>query len=129
MTPQQVVEQHVQANVTGLIAALVEYNDEEAMLLQHGDPESSEEAYPAHEVWAIDEWLAERLVKNGGRIGMWWTGHYWARGATGQAIHMDTIIQAIADQETARLAGTSSTPRSAPLRRRGQGSAPRKAAR
>ena len=100
MTPEELVRLHVQANVTGLIAALVDYSDPEACTLMHGDEESGEEVYSAMEVWYVTPWLADRLQRQNHRVAQWWNGHYWARGGTGQAIWMDPVIGTIAREVT-----------------------------
>ena len=91
--PQQIVEQHVLANVTGLISSLVEYDDDDARELLYG---TSDDAYEALEVWAVTGWLADKLIARDHRVHQWGNTYYWARGATGQRIVMDDVIEEIA---------------------------------
>jgi hypothetical protein len=98
----EIVTAHVKANVTGLIIELMEYGDEDAHIMLYGNSETSNEvAYEAHEVWQVTNWLARRLLGDGPghRVIKLWGEHYWARGVTGQAIHMDTVIKEIAAKE------------------------------
>lgn len=90
---QQLVEEHVKCNVTGLISVLCQYNDDEALYLMGG-----EEDYLAYEVWCVSEWLAERLKRHEHRVVRCWNQHYWARGATGQSIKLDDVIKKIAEE-------------------------------
>ena len=93
--PQQIVEQHVLASVTDLVTTLAEHDDWARELL-YGDP-SNEEEDAAYEVWKVSEWLARQLTQRGHRVRELWMGnHYWARGATGQAIKLDNVIEEIA---------------------------------
>ena len=91
--PQQIVEQHVLCNVTGLINMLVEYDDEDARELMYGHGEDDEGAL---EVWAVTKWLADKLIARDHRVHQIWGQYYWARCATGQAIRMDSVIEEIA---------------------------------
>ncbi len=94
--PQQIVEQHVLASVTDLVTTLAEHDDDWARELLCGDPNNEEED-PAYEVWKVSEWLARQLTQRGHRVRELWMGnHYWARGATGQAIKLDDVIEEIA---------------------------------
>ncbi len=95
---EKLVREHVKCNVTGLISALVEHDDDDARDLMYGDPESDVQAYDAMEVWCVSDWLARQLAKRGHRVKSWWGEDYWARGGTGQAIYMDNVIQDIAKE-------------------------------
>lgn len=98
MTPEQIAREHVMCNVTGLISELCEYGDEWASDLMHGDIESSQAAYDAYEVWIVSHWLARQLKNHDHRVAERGYQHYWARGASGQAISMDTVIEDIAKE-------------------------------
>src|SRR5262245_29056287 len=88
---EKITREHVKCNVTGLISALVEHDDDDARDLMYGDPESATLAYDAYEVWIVSHWLANQLRKHDHRVAERGYQHYWARGATGQAIAMDTV--------------------------------------
>lgn len=97
---RDLVNDHVKCNVTPLIVALAEYGDEWAWDLLHGNPEGPEEVYPAYEVWVVSSWLAMMLQKHKHRTDALAQTDYWARGATGQAICLDTVIEEIVRERT-----------------------------
>jgi hypothetical protein len=99
----RIVQEHVRCNVTGLVTELMEYGDEGAHIMLFGCVGGPGEIYDAHEVWQVTDWLASRLRGDepGHRVMKLWGEHYWARGATGQAIHMDPVIADIARRNLA----------------------------
>lgn len=49
-----------------------------------------------YEHWAVSQWLAEKLLAKGERVDTDFAGlNVWARTTTGQAISMDSVIEAI----------------------------------
>lgn len=51
------------------------------------------------EHWAVSQWLAEKLIAKGERVDTDFAGlNVWARTTTGQAISMDSVIEAVASE-------------------------------
>ena len=99
MTPEDIVRMHVHCNVTGLVAALAdEHGDEWAWDLMYGNEDFATRAYDALEVWIVSHWLGNQLRKHDHRVAELSYQYYWARGATGQNISMDPVIQDIAKE-------------------------------
>lgn len=94
---ENIAREHVMCNVTGLVAMLAdEHGDEWAHDLMYGNIESPQVAYDAYEVWIVSDWLMRQLQKQGHRVARLSYQNYWARGAAGQAVAMDTVIEEIA---------------------------------
>lgn len=88
---------HCLCNVTALVRELTQYDSGIALDLMHGDPESSHLAYRADEIWAVTDWLAGRLNKEGERVTLVGKQAYWSRrGLAGSCVHLDEVMLRIA---------------------------------
>ncbi len=88
------VNQHIGENQTMLIDELlkneiVHYED---IVNLYDDDEEPEEIF---EWWQADEWLLNKLEAKGEPVLRSDYGNWWGRTCTGQAIHMDAIIEEI----------------------------------
>lgn len=65
-----------------------------------GDEHDIEPQYlEVYEHWAVSTWLAEKLTAKGERVDTDFAGlNVWARTTTGQAISMDSVIEAITSE-------------------------------
>ncbi len=96
---KQLVDNHVYCNVSMLIAELAnndKYMDDLQDLLSMPDPDNEGEYIEALEFWIVSDWFANQLEKHSELV------HYdfygltiWGRTTSGQAIHMDYVIEEI----------------------------------
>ena len=49
----------------------------------------------AHEHWLVSEWLGRELSKRNEIVGNLFGFTIWGRSTTGQAVHLDEVIQEI----------------------------------
>ena len=98
MTPEDIAREHVHCNVTGLVSELIELDSDLGRDIMYGHEDDEQRAYDAFEVWIVSHWLARRLKTHNHRVIELGYQHYWARGAAGQAISMDPVIEAIAKE-------------------------------
>lgn len=89
---QIVVREHLWCDVTALAKELADCETEMGLVLMHGDPESSQRAYPAHEAWAVSEWLANKLKLREQRVEKIGGQHYWARESDDPILHRDPVL-------------------------------------
>lgn len=87
---------HCLCNVTPLVEELLKFDSEVALAMMHGDPESSQLAYPADQIWAVSDWLAGMLRKHGERVVRLGTQSFWARRGAGACVHLDEVFLRIA---------------------------------
>jgi len=63
---------------------------------QKKDYEDREElAQEIFEWWVVDEWMAQKLIDQGEPVLKNDYGYWWGRTTTGQAISLDSVIEAI----------------------------------
>ena len=62
---------------------------------QEAEPE--QEAQEIYEWWFVTEWLYEQLQAHGEAVINCGYGYLWGRGATGQAILLDSVMGEIAE--------------------------------
>ncbi len=87
---------HCLCNVTPLVEELLDLDSELAFELMYGDPESSQLAYPADQVWVVSDWLAGQLRKQEERVLRRCELNLWARRGNGPAVHLDDVFLRIA---------------------------------
>jgi hypothetical protein len=94
---EQLVRDHVKANVTGLVDELCRCGSKVGLRIAHGDTTYST-GYPL-EVWVVSHWLSRKLKSRGCIVTEHRYQHYWGRGRAGGVISADPVILDIAKRE------------------------------
>ncbi len=105
------VENHVLVRQTNLVESKL-FNTVDVVNLFYTDSELKEMGYPdvatpryngedckeIYEWWVVSEWLAEKLEKHNEAMLITDYGKWWGRTCTGQAIHLDSVLEEIYDE-------------------------------
>jgi len=89
------VREHLWCDVTALVQELADAEADIGLVILHGDPESSQRAYEAHEIWAVSEWLAIKLKMREQRVERVGGQHYWARESDNPILCKDPVLAKI----------------------------------
>ena len=92
-----IVERSVYCRVDDLIN---DYSILEEKFDQYGDLyDEYEEPKEVMEYWAVDGWLANKLIDKGEIIYKSFFMNIWARTTSGQAIYIDGVMEEIAEED------------------------------
>jgi|GEM_PF-3484884 len=93
---ERLVNREVLCNVSHLLTELISqekyFKESSELIGQEDDEGNMQEVY---EYYAVTPWLAEKLKAQGELVTEFFNLIIWGRQTTGQAIHMDTVIDDI----------------------------------